>query len=120
MPWSMASIISRRGSVLLAKPQVARWHGLGQPHAVRAEVEDMAVAVHGFRVHGEHDGAAPAGADAGRGLAVGREVYVVAVHGAQSLGADRVQGARHRAVVEVRRRGRRWQAEVDVDAVALA
>src|SRR4051812_50227567 len=78
MPWSMASIISRRGSVLLAKPQVARWHGLGQPHAVRADVEHMAVAVHGFRVHGEHDGASPAGADAGRGLAVGREGDVVA------------------------------------------
>lgn len=102
------------------KPQVPRRYGLGEPDPVRADPEDMAVAVHGGGVHGEHDRPAAAGADAGGGLPVRREVHVMPVHGPQALGADRVQVAGHGPVVEVRGRSRRGQSEVDLDRVALA
>ncbi len=102
------------------KAQVARGDRRRQPDPVGADVEDMAVAVHGAGVDAEHHGAAPAGADAGGGLPVGGEVDGVPGHGTQALPADRVQMPGDRAVVEVRRRGRRGQAEVDRDAVALA
>ncbi len=61
----------------------------------------------------------PAGADPGGRLPVGREVDVVAGHGAKALGPDRVQGVGDRAVVEVRGRFGRRQVQVDGDGVAL-
>lgn len=99
--------------------QVLRRYGGGEPDAVGADPELVAGAVHGSRVDAQHHGAAAAGADPGGGLAVGREVYVVPVHGLEAFGADRVQVPGDRAVEEVRGRGGRGQVELDRDRVAL-
>src|SRR5690606_2834993 len=106
-------------STAVGETQVPARYGLRQPDAVRADVEDMAVAVHGTGVHGQYDRPAPAGPDAGRRLTVGGEVHGVPVHGAQPFGTDRLEVAGDGPVVEVRRRSGGREPEVDLDAVPL-
>jgi len=94
-------------------------YDVGQPNAVVAAEEDVPGFAHGPGIHLEDHRHPSPGADGARGLPIRREVDVVALHGSEALGEDRLQEALHRAVVEpVRGLGRR-EAEIDCDAVAL-
>ncbi|CAM5548125.1 hypothetical protein SALBM217S_02478 [Streptomyces griseoloalbus] len=105
------------------RPSPKRRYRLGTAsvsHAVGADAEDMAVAVHGARVDRQHHRPSPAGADTGGGLAVGGEMHGVPVHGSQALGSDRVQVPGDGAVIQPGRRDGGRQLEVHRDGVALA
>ena len=93
---------------------------LGEPDAVVALVEHMAVALHFASCDAQHQRFAVALADFHRGLHVGREVDVVARALVQAAAlADGGEGAACSAVIKRLRRHARGVGEVNRDGMSL-
>src|SRR6476661_9777082 len=100
--------------------QIARRDALGEPDAVLAAIELVAVASHRGGIHQQHGGRAMSAANVRRRGNLGGEMHMLAAHLAQSIAQNHGNSSLACAVIE-RLRRRKWgKLEINEDAMSLA
>src|SRR5689334_21612237 len=100
--------------------QIAWRDALGEPDAVLAAVEQVAITCHRSSIHQQHGGRAMSAADPHRRGEIVAEMHMLAAHLTQTLAQNRVNRRPARAVIEHVWWSCRRELEIDSHAMSLA